>query len=288
MVSIDKTVLKAKGELLAIGQLNIQGTLIQISSYTKEALTPPERVSIHGIPLHISNSEVEGWIAEMVNITSPVQYAMKGTDKMKINTGNRFCYGHVKDDVILPRYNRLPLNNPFDNEAIIEYEVTVYINSQPINCARCLELNHMSRECPSKKPQCRKCGQIGHIARLCTQQEQDDDDDIAEPKQPDDDQSHDGEAGTKSEEVASEKSEEEEEEDQPETIPEKIYPLFDKNVKDAKSRNMNSDKVKKAKAKPELTNTKTPLKTAKDLNKKRPPHFTPPSVEKSGKQGKVS
>ncbi|CAH1802436.1 unnamed protein product, partial [Owenia fusiformis] len=150
--------LEAKAQIVSIGQINCNGQLVQIMNYTEESLKPPERVSIHGIPLHISNIEKQDWISERVTITTPVQYAMKESNGIRINSGNRFCYGHVKTGVIFPRYNNYTTSNPFDTQSLIDYEVTIYINSQPINCARCKDLSHMSRECPKNKPRCRQCG----------------------------------------------------------------------------------------------------------------------------------
>ncbi|CAH1777654.1 unnamed protein product, partial [Owenia fusiformis] len=105
---------KVKRTLLAIGQITIDDQLVQIGSYTREVYTPPERVSIHGIPLHCPNDEVSEWISERVDITSPIQYAYKVEGNIRINSGNRFLYGHVKEGVIFPRYNTYSTSDPFD------------------------------------------------------------------------------------------------------------------------------------------------------------------------------
>ncbi|CAH1802283.1 unnamed protein product, partial [Owenia fusiformis] len=143
--------LEVKGELLAVGQLTVQGQLLQIVSYTRAVYQPPERVSIHGIPLHISNAEVSEWISERVDIVSPIQYAYKIEGNIRINSGNRFLYGNVKEGVIFPRYNVFTTSDPFDRENLIDIDTTIYINSQPINCPRCKVIGHTGRECETNR-----------------------------------------------------------------------------------------------------------------------------------------
>ncbi|CAH1779701.1 unnamed protein product [Owenia fusiformis] len=166
-----------KQEVLAVSQITYQGETLRLASYTPELLRPSERVSIHGIPLHVSNRDVEDWISERVDITSPIQYAFKEENQIRINSGNRFVYGRVKQDVVFPRYNSMLIEDPGTPSKLIEIDTTIYINSQPINCYRCKEISHLGRDCPTRKTvTCRQCFQPGHFAKFCPQNNTKDDD----------------------------------------------------------------------------------------------------------------
>lgn len=139
---------RVRAIVLAANQFTLEGNLVSVMPYTPDAYKQAERISIHGIPFHVSNNEVSQWVEKFVRITSPVQYAIKQRNGVRINTGNRFCYGTVKDDCIFPRYHEITIESPFNSTALIDIDVTVYIDSQVVNCARCKELSHVSRDCP--------------------------------------------------------------------------------------------------------------------------------------------
>lgn len=137
--------------LLGAGPININGKLLTPTRLHKSTYEKPERISIHGIPLHISNAEVSQWVEEYVEITQPVKYHIINKGRITVNTGNRFTYGHVKPGYVFPRYNILKTTSPFDPEDLIDFQVTVYISSQPVNCSICRSLGHTSKDCPSRR-----------------------------------------------------------------------------------------------------------------------------------------
>lgn len=146
--------IQAKAIILAASQIILDGVLLSFKEFTENFYIKPERISIHGIPLHISNDEIEGWIAEKIDLTCKVNYHVKKVDGFSLLTGNRYAYGYVKRDCVFPRHHKLPMSSPFDENKLIDFNVTVYITSQPINCAKCYSLAHNTNECDSqsKKP----------------------------------------------------------------------------------------------------------------------------------------
>ena len=141
------------------------------------------RISIHGIPMHVSNKEVEQWVDQFVDRDSSVEPAkakkgVKDSLFSELYTGNRFCFAkHIRQSI--PRYTTFMMADPIQinqaNPSLIELDIVVYHEGQPINCWRCKE-EHDPNVCPKMnrttplqpRPKlCYSCGLTGHIALLC-------------------------------------------------------------------------------------------------------------------------
>ena len=142
---------------------------------------PSIRISIHGIPMHVEDSEIEQWVDQYVVRDTPVtpaQVKNKDSQFTQLFSGNRYCYAQTIITPI-PRYVKYLMPDPVQigrpNPSLIEMIVTVYHEDQPINCKKCLDLGHTFDICPKRnrfnRPErkCYKCGEAGHFARNCVE-----------------------------------------------------------------------------------------------------------------------
>lgn len=108
------------------------------------------RISIHGIPFSVTDSEIESWVDEWATRSSKV---MKAKAKPKQNqdhnllNGNRFCYASRINEH-LPRYSVYSIPDPLQPTSLVDIQITVYYDNQPINCRKCLE-DHETKDCNS-------------------------------------------------------------------------------------------------------------------------------------------
>ena len=171
----------AKRKLLSLGTLTINNRQFDLRDFQRIGVTKPTiRVSIHGIPLHVPDAEVEQWIDMHLERDTPVTLAKPKHDDpkfMHLYSGNRFCYAR-RIITPIPRYTTFYMTDPLQmqqsNPDLMETNVTVYHDGQPVNCRKCHEHDHEIQNCPKisnfskSERKCYKCGLTNHIARDCT------------------------------------------------------------------------------------------------------------------------
>lgn len=163
-----------KGLVLAADSVDIKGKSFKLSDFSRtKAQQLNTRLSIHGIPQHVSDADIESWVSSFAKRNSPI-YRHKSKDKGSNNqfhhlhTGHRFCYvSEITESK--PRYSKMSISNPIDPTILDEIEVTLYYNGQPDNfCKYCHSCDHQIAECPLKPTQkCYHCGNNGHVKYNC-------------------------------------------------------------------------------------------------------------------------
>ena len=107
------------------------------------------RISIHGIPFSVSDTELETWVDSWATRTSRVMKAKAKTGNDNPNhllNGNRFCYA-TSIQKSLPRFSVYPIPDFQDPTQLADIQITVYYEGQTINCKKCLDLDHQIKDC---------------------------------------------------------------------------------------------------------------------------------------------
>ena len=170
---------QAKARILATDSIQIQGKSFKISDYTSSQKTKEKntRLSIHGIPQNVADSEVTSWVGAFATVASPI-FRHKTKDKglngqfHHLHTGHRFCYvSEIKEHK--PRYSMMDIPNPLDPKSLITVEVTLYYTGQSENfCKYCHSCEHQIGECPNiPQKKCHHCGQSDHVKASCPHKE---------------------------------------------------------------------------------------------------------------------
>jgi hypothetical protein len=171
---INLSSIRVKGLVLAADSVDIKGKSLKLSDFSRtKTQRSNTRLSIHGIPQHVSDADIKSWVSSFATLDSPI-YRHKSKDKGSLNqfhhlhTGHRFCYvSEITESK--PRYSKMNISNPLDPISLDEIEVTLYYNGQPDNfCKYCHSGDHQLTECPLKPTQkCYHCGQTGHVKYNC-------------------------------------------------------------------------------------------------------------------------
>ena len=163
----------AKAKILSASTITVHGKTYQMTEYSQKSI----RISIHGIPLHIMDKEVESWVDTFaVRVTDVQKHDVMTKAKgescfKKLLSGNRFCYASsIFHDI--PRFTTYEMADPMRPTDLITANVTIYFNDQTINCKYCKEANHKIDSCPviaakKAKIKCFSCGIYGHLSSEC-------------------------------------------------------------------------------------------------------------------------
>ena len=170
--------MEAKMRLVSIGTLSIKNKQVEITDFVTVGINAPStRISIHGIPMHVGDEEIAQWVDQYAIRDSPVipaEVKLKGNNFMKLYSGNRYCCAK-RIITPIPRYVKFLISDPLQfrkpNPDLLQLVITVYHDDQPVNCKKCLDLDHTFDYCPkrqiSRNRQCHVCGEVGHLARNC-------------------------------------------------------------------------------------------------------------------------
>ncbi len=136
----------AKAKIISMSTITVHQKTFQMTEYSDENI----RISIHGIPMHITDKEVEGWVDTFAVRNSDV-YKHDVMDKekvkgescfMKLWSGHRVCYAtSIHKD--LPRFTTYDIPDPTKPTNLKKISVTVYFNKQTINCKFCKECDQL-------------------------------------------------------------------------------------------------------------------------------------------------
>jgi hypothetical protein len=165
---------RVKGLVLAADSVDIKGKSFKLSDFSRtKTQRSNTRLSIHGIPQHVSDADIESWVSSFAKRNSPI-FRHKSKDKgpnnqfHHLHTGHRFCYvSEITESK--PRFSKMNISNPLDPTSLDEIEVTLYYNGQSDNfCKYCHSSDHQIAECPLKpKQKCYLCGDTGHVKYNC-------------------------------------------------------------------------------------------------------------------------
>ena len=169
--------IESKVRIITKKTLRIDAIDHDITDFLKTNLKHPNgmRVSIHGLPLSVSEAELEAWVDSWAVRMGPVERAKEKASKAPrgctlepVYNGNRFCYISSFTSCI-PRYSVYNMTNPLNISEFIDVDITVYVDSteQTINCGRCKDHSHQYKDCPKGKPACHVCGEVGHLMSDC-------------------------------------------------------------------------------------------------------------------------
>ena len=167
---------QVKGRVLAADAVTIKGKTFKLSDFSnnnpqrKRANT---RLSIHGIPQHVTDDDIESWVKSFAKLDSRI-FRHKSKDKglnnqfHHLHTGHRFCYvSEITEHK--PRYSTINIPCPLNPTSLIEVEVTLFYTGQSdIFCKYCHNCDHQIADCPTKPiKKCYHCGQTGHVKFTC-------------------------------------------------------------------------------------------------------------------------
>ena len=145
-----------KAKILECVCVEVEGREYELIDFQTKNITTfgssGSRVSIHGIPFHVTDEDIQVWIDGWASRSSAVRKArVKPKDDPGHNllNGNRFCYVTS----IKKRYSQFYMTDPLNPSSTVEIQITVYYDDQPINCRRCMA-DHDTRDCPvfARKP----------------------------------------------------------------------------------------------------------------------------------------
>lgn len=162
----------AKAMILSLNSIPVNNVTYPVCDFSRVGMrTKSLRVSIHGIPQHVDDAEIED--EHMIRDSSVQKAKVKGAENSPfpyLYSGNRFCYvTRVFKDI--PRFTNFTMADPEDSKKLVTTKVVIYYDGQPINCRICQDLAHQVEDCPKNTygtgPNCYKCGQLGHIKKDC-------------------------------------------------------------------------------------------------------------------------
>ena len=130
--------------------------------------------------MHVPDKELEQFLDQYMERDSAVLLAQAKSQDSDFNhlySGNRYCYAK-RIMTPIPRFTSFLIPDPMDlnsaNPHLMEIDMTIYHDDQPINCRKCKDLSHTFQDCPKRqKPfsfqqrKCFLCGLPGHIAKSC-------------------------------------------------------------------------------------------------------------------------
>lgn len=137
--------------LLAVGEIRLGDSqrTFQITDFSTKGLSTPKpiRISIHGIPFHVSDAEITEWIKYSADIVSPVKkHFSKSNNFGSLLTGNRFCYVSKVTSAI-SRYTTYSTADLVDSRVLVDLPIMVFYEGQPVMCRYC-KADHDIIECP--------------------------------------------------------------------------------------------------------------------------------------------
>ena len=105
---------------------------------------------------NISEKEIEGWIDTWAKRLTEVKRAKakhnddRAQEFAHLLNGHRFCYVQEIAKHV-PRYSLYQIPSPENKHELIDIKITVYYESQVVNCRKCLSEEHETKECQKPK-----------------------------------------------------------------------------------------------------------------------------------------
>ena len=148
--------------ILSCNMVEVEDRQYQLFDFQSESFSNQKksslRVSIHGIPFNVTDTEIEGWVDDWAKRKSKVMKAKvkpKHISDRGLLNGNRFCYvTEVTKEI--PRHSVFSISDPSDPTVLVDIKITTYYEGQSINCWKCLQLDHTARECNSNNTNTRE------------------------------------------------------------------------------------------------------------------------------------
>ncbi|KAI8479859.1 hypothetical protein Bbelb_424280 [Branchiostoma belcheri] len=167
----------AKAKAISIGRIVVHNKSFAILDFQRAGLKEKQvRISIHGIPHHISDSEVAQWVDTKADRSTAVmrhQKKNRNSDSpfRHLYSGHRFCYvSKIRES--FPRYTTYSIPDPMDVNSLMDVEVTIFHDGQKANCKSCKADDHVFSDCPHRVT-CHNCGKKGHIRKWCRAEKKD-------------------------------------------------------------------------------------------------------------------
>ncbi len=121
----------AKNKALAMSTIVLNNMQHELTDFQKTNIHHPNgmRVSIHGLPLNVSEEELDTWVDSWATRLTKVERAKEKASKAPrgcsiepLWNGNRFCY-ISKFEACVPRHSVYEMDNPLNHGELLQVDI---------------------------------------------------------------------------------------------------------------------------------------------------------------------